>query len=60
VATLGLHLAAIYVPFAQRLLKTTALPAQDLGMAAGAALVVLTVVELWKWGLRRRAAAVPR
>jgi P-type Ca2+ transporter type 2C len=53
VVTIGLHLGAIYVPFAQRLLKTTSLPAQDLGAAVGAALVVLVLVELWKWCLRR-------
>jgi Ca2+-transporting ATPase len=54
VATLALHLGAIYLPFAQRLLETTSLPAADLGLAAAAGLVVLIAVELWKWQLRRR------
>ena len=46
------HLLAVYAPLAQRLLKTQALPALDLGLAAGSGFAALIVVELWKWRLR--------
>jgi Ca2+-transporting ATPase len=58
VVTIALHLGAIYVPFAQRALDTTALPPRDLGLTVVAALVVLVAVELWKWGMRRKAASL--
>jgi Ca2+-transporting ATPase len=51
--TLALQLAAIYVPFLQRVLRTTALPARDVLVALAAGAVVLLAVETWKWALRR-------
>jgi Ca2+-transporting ATPase len=51
--TVALQLAAVYVPFLQRVLRTTALPTRDLLVAFAAGSGVLLAVELWKWGLRR-------
>jgi P-type Ca2+ transporter type 2C len=55
--TVALQLAAVYVPFLQRILRTTALPARDLLVAFAAGAVVLLSVEVWKWVLRRTSAA---
>jgi Ca2+-transporting ATPase len=52
--TVALQLAAVYVPFLQGVLRTTALPPGDLLVAFAAGAVVLLAVEVWKWGLRRR------
>ena len=54
--TVALQLAAVYVPFLQRVLRTTALPARDLLVAFAAGAVVLLAVEVWKWVLRRSSA----
>ena len=54
--TVVLQLAAVYVPFFQRILRTTALPARDLLVAFAAGAAVLLSVEVWKWVLRRSAA----
>ena len=55
VLTVALQLAAVYVPFLQRILGTTALPPPTcLAFAAGAS--VLLAVEAWKWALRRSSA----
>ena len=54
--TLGLQVAAVYVPFLQRVLHTTALPLADLLAAFAAGIVVLLAVEIWKWLVRRAAA----
>ena len=54
--TVALHLAAVYVPFLQGILRTTALPARDLLAAFVAGAVVLLSVEVWKWVLRRSSA----
>ena len=51
--TVALQLAAVYVPFLQRVLRTTALPPRDLLAAFAAAAGVLLAVEVWKWVLRR-------
>ncbi len=51
-----LQLAAVYLPFLQRVLRTTALPAHDLLVAFVAAAVVLLSVEMWKWVLQRAAS----
>ena len=56
VLSVALQLAAVYVPFLQRVLGTTALPAGDLGLAFVASGVVLLAVEVWKWVLRRSSA----
>jgi Ca2+-transporting ATPase len=51
--TIVLQLAVVYVPFLQAIFGTTALPVSDLLIAVGAAVAVLVLVELWKWGNRR-------
>jgi Ca2+-transporting ATPase len=53
VLTVALQLAAVYVPFLQSVLRTTALPGRDLMVAFAAGSGVLLAVEVWKWGLRR-------
>jgi P-type Ca2+ transporter type 2C len=50
--TIALQLAVVYVPFLQTIFRTTAMPLGDLLIAVGAALVVLLVVETWKWASR--------
>ena len=54
--TIVLQLAVVYVPVLQTIFGTTALPVSDLLIALGAAVAVLVLVELWKWGNRRRYA----
>ena len=54
--TIVLQLAVVYVPVLQTIFGTTALPVSDLLIALGAAVAVLLLVELWKWGNRRRYA----
>lgn len=54
--TVGLQLVAVYVPFFQRVLHTTALPIADLLVAFGAGAAVLLAVELRKWALGRSSA----
>jgi len=49
VLTVALQLAAVYVPFLQRVLRTTALPPPDLLIAFAAGASVLLAVEAWKW-----------
>jgi len=51
--TVALQIAAVYVPFLQKLLRTTALPPRDLLAAFTAGAVMLLAVEAWKWRLRR-------
>ena len=58
VLTVALQLAAVYVPFLQRVLRTTALPLRDLFAAFAAAAVVLLAVEVWKW-MRRGRKGLP-
>jgi P-type Ca2+ transporter type 2C len=50
--TIALQLAVVYVPFLQTIFRTTAMPLGDLLIAVGAALLVLLVVESWKWASR--------
>jgi Ca2+-transporting ATPase len=57
VLTVALQLAAVYVPFFQRVLRTTALPPSDLLLAFAAGASVLLAVEAWKWVVRRRTTA---
>ena len=54
--SVALQLAAVYLPFLQRVLRTTALPAHDMLVALVAGGLVLLAVEMWKWVLRRSAA----
>ncbi|HET7087634.1 MAG TPA: cation-translocating P-type ATPase, partial [Anaerolineae bacterium] len=54
-SSIGLQLAVVYVPFLQRVFSTAALSGRDLLIASVAGLVVLLVVEAWKWVRRRRA-----
>ncbi len=56
IVTVALQMAAVYAPFLQEILRTTALPARDLLVAFAAAGFVLLSVEMWKWGLRRAQA----
>ena len=57
IVTIALQMAAVYAPFMQEVLRTTALPARDLLVAFAAGGFVLLAVETWKWGLRRTQAA---
>jgi Ca2+-transporting ATPase len=54
-ATVGLQVAVVYLPFMQKVFSTTPLSGRDLLTAFGAGLAVLVVVETWKWILRRKA-----
>jgi Ca2+-transporting ATPase len=56
VLSVALQLAAVYMPFLQRVLRTTALPPPDLLIAFAAAASVLLAVEAWKWVVRRQTA----
>jgi P-type Ca2+ transporter type 2C len=57
VLTTALQLAAVYVPFLQRILGTTAMPIHDLLAAFAAGASVLLAVEAWKWLLRRSSVS---
>ena len=52
--TTALQLAVIYTPIGNRIFGTVPMPWPDLGLAAGAALLVLFIIEIWKFALRRR------
>jgi len=54
--TVALQLAAVYVPFLQRILRTTSLPPRDLLVAFVAGVGVLLAVEAWKLALRLSSA----
>jgi Ca2+-transporting ATPase len=58
VLTFALQLAAVYLPWANELLKTTPLDAIELGFCIAAALLIFCVVEVEKW-LRYRASTAP-
>lgn len=47
--TLGLQMAVIYLPFMQKVFKTTALPPGDLAVCLGLSLVFFLILELVKW-----------
>jgi Ca2+-transporting ATPase len=57
VLTGALQLAAVYVPFLQAILGTTAMPASDLLVAVLSGASVWAALEIWKWVLRRKARA---
>ncbi|MBN1571317.1 MAG: cation-translocating P-type ATPase [Acidobacteria bacterium] len=54
--TAGLQLAVIYTPIGNRIFDTVPMPPQDLAVAAGASLLTLLFIEIWKLALRRRRA----
>ncbi len=56
-STIGLQVAVVYLPFLQRVLRTSPLGVRDLFIAFGSGLAVLVVVEAWKALLRRRTAS---
>ncbi|MBP7676896.1 MAG: cation-translocating P-type ATPase, partial [Thermoanaerobaculia bacterium] len=56
-STIGLQVAVVYLPFLQRVLRTSPLGVRDLFIAFGSGLAVLVVVEAWKALQRRRTAS---
>jgi P-type Ca2+ transporter type 2C len=60
VMTVVLQLLVIYLPMAQRIFDTVALPLRDLALSAGLALLVLVFLEAWKAFLRRQPKAPPQ
>jgi len=52
--TVALQLLVIYTPIGNRIFDTVPMPAADLAIAVGAALLVIGFVETWKFFLRRR------
>ncbi len=51
--TVGLQLAVIYTPIGNRIFDTVPMLALDLAVAAGASLLTLLFIEVWKLFLRR-------
>ncbi len=51
-----LQIAVVYLPFAQNLFNTTALPLKDLAISIVLSTILFWVVEAMKWLARRRAA----
>jgi Ca2+-transporting ATPase len=56
-STFVLQLLVVYVPFFQVIFDTRPLAVQQLLTALVAGLVMILVVEIWKWVLRRRSPA---
>jgi len=54
-AALGIHVLAMHVPFMQRVLGVSPIALADAWLPLGLALVLLVVMEVTKWSLRRRA-----
>jgi Ca2+-transporting ATPase len=54
------HFALIYVPVLQNIFGTVALGSKDLLISLAAALVILVVVEAWKWIERNRSVVGSR
>ena len=54
VGTVALQLLVLYLPFFQTIFSTQPLQPRDLLIAFGAGLLVIIVVEIWKFFLRRR------
>ena len=52
--TVSLQLVVVYLPPAQRVFDTVAMPAGDLALASGLAVLVLLLVEAWKAVRRSR------
>jgi Ca2+-transporting ATPase len=53
VLTIVLQLAVVYVPAAQLIFDTVAMPLGDLAISVGSAVLVLIIVEVWK-AIKRR------
>jgi Ca2+-transporting ATPase len=51
--TAGLQLAVIYTPIGNRIFDTMPMPALDLAVTAGASLLTLLFIEIWKLVLRQ-------
>ncbi len=51
----GLQLAVIYTPIGNRIFDTVPMPALDLAVTAGASLLSIVFIEIWKFVLRRRS-----
>jgi Ca2+-transporting ATPase len=51
--TFALQMAVVYLPFFQNIFETQPLSVGELGIALGAALVVLISAEIWKLATRR-------
>jgi Ca2+-transporting ATPase len=52
--TAGLQLAVVYTPIGNHIFDTVPMPALDLAVAAGASLMTLLFIEIWKLVLRQR------
>ena len=52
--TVGLQMAVIYTPVGNRIFDTVPMSGLDLAITAGASLLVLVFIEIWKFFLRRR------
>ena len=51
--SVALQLVVVYLPFLQRIFKTTALPPPDFLVALLVGLIIILAVEIWKFVLRR-------
>ncbi len=56
ILTIILQLLVIYVPFLQNIFKTNALTPAELAYCFGFGLLVMAIMEIYKWFLRRRDA----
>jgi Ca2+-transporting ATPase len=54
--TIGLQLAVVYTSIGNRIFETVPMPAMDVAVAVGAALLVILSIEIWKIFLRRKYA----
>ncbi len=52
--TVVLQILVVYTPAGNRVFDTVPMPVQDLAIAAGTALLVIALIELWKLFLRRK------
>lgn len=61
VAALGLHIAAMYIPFLQGVLDLNPVSLADFGLMAGLAVSILVVMEIfkliWRWRSKRQAVS---
>jgi P-type Ca2+ transporter type 2C len=51
--TAGLQMVVVYTPLGNRIFNTVPMPATDLAVTAGASLLTLLFIEIWKLVLRR-------
>jgi Ca2+-transporting ATPase len=57
--TIILQLAVVYTPVGNRIFNTVPMPAMDVAIAVGAALLVMLSIEIWKIFLRRKYRPMP-